>query len=136
MRKKWFLAGLLLPLVFMLSACDVSQMSTLPDLSKPYVGIYECERAMLGGEDMTEKFDYIRLELSYGGEFELTYRAQDGNEGGFSGTYEASAEKGEITLNAQSGILRKSFTFPMENGSILIDLPFGGKLLHAEFRLP
>lgn len=128
--------GLLFPGLLCFSGCDVSEMSTLADLSKPYTGFYECEKILYGGEDMTDRFEYIRLELSYGGEFELTYRSKEGNEGSYDGTYEADTEAEEITLQMQYGFVSKSFTFLMEGGSIFIDLPVHGKLLHAEFTTP
>ena len=136
MRKCLYLLGLLFPSLFLLSACNVSEMSTLADLSKPYTGFYECESISYGGDDMTDRFEYIRLELAYGGEFELSYRGKEGGEGSYGGTYEVDTEAGEITLQMQYGPVSKSFTFLMESGSIFVDLPVHGKLLHAEFTAP
>ena len=136
MRKCLYLLGLLFPSLFLLCGCDVSEMSTLADLSKPYVGFYECESMLYGGEDLTDRFEYIRLELGYGGDFELTYRGKERNEGSYGGTYEVDTEAGEITLQMQYGFVSKSFTFLMGSGSIFIDLPVHGKLLHAEFKAP
>lgn len=136
MRKIVYFLGLLFSGVLLFSGCNVSEMSTLSDLSKPYVGFYECEQIQLGNEDMTERFDYIRLELSYGGEFSLTYKSKEGNEGGYGGTYSADTGAHKITLNANVGQMRKSFTFPMENGKIYADYMLRGKLLHAIFSAP
>lgn len=135
MRKILLFTGMLVSCLT-LSGCDVSQMSTLADLSKPYTGFYECESILYGDDDMTDRFEYIRLELSYGGEFELSYRSKEGNEGSYGGTYEADTEAEEITLQMQYGFVSKSFTFPMKSGSIFVDLPLHGKLLHAQFTTP
>lgn len=135
MRKVLFILCMLFPCA-LFCGCNVSEMSTLSDLSKPYVGFYECDKVQLGGEDMTEQFDYIRLELDYGGDFSLTYRSTDGNEGGYQGTYETDTEAGEITLRAKTGLVSKSFTFPMEKGKIYVDYMLNGKLLHAVFSAP
>ena len=35
----------------------------LTDVTKPYLGEYECKQATLGEKDCLKKFDYIRLEL-------------------------------------------------------------------------
>ena len=71
--RKLLLTGVSLVLcLFLLCGCNVSRMSTLPELSKPYAGLYECEKVTLGGEDFTDRFEYLRLELSYGGEFRLS----------------------------------------------------------------
>lgn len=136
MRKCLYLLGLLFPGLFLLSGCNVSEMSTLSDLSKPYVGLYECEQIQLGNQDMTDRFKYIRLELGYGGEFELTYQTKEGNKGGYEGTYSADTGAHTITLSAKTGFVRKSFTFPMENGKIYADYMLQGKLLHAIFSMP
>lgn len=136
MRKCFYLLGLLFSGLFVLSGCNVSEMSTLSDLSKPYVGLYECEQIQLGSKDMTERFEYIRLELTYGGDFELTYRSREGNEGGYGGTYSVDTAAHKITLTANAGFVRRSFTFPMENGKIYADHTVQGKLLHAVFSMP
>ncbi len=119
-----------------LCACDVSQMSSLYDLSKPYLGFYECESISLGGEDYTEKFDYLRLELGYDGTFELSYREKSGGKGGYNGTYQVDSEAEEITFSAKYGLMQKSFTFPMKKGRIYVEYMLGGKLLHAVFSMP
>ena len=136
MRKGLFLTGLLCACVMCMTACDVSEMGTLSDLSKPYTGFYECESIYLGGDDYTEHFDDLRLELGYDGKFELSYRDKNGGKGSYRGTYSADPEAGEITFSAQMGLARKSFTFPMEKGKIYVDYMLRGKLLHAVFAAP
>lgn len=120
--------------LFALCGCAVEDMSSLPDISRPYAGLYECEELSLSGEDMTKKFEFVRLELGYGGEFKLLYRTASGNEGGYSGTYKM--KENEITLSVKQGALRRSFTFPVEKGCILIDYNLYGRLLHAKFKMP
>ena len=118
--------------LFALCGCAV-EPSSLPDISRPYVGMYECEELSMGGEDMMEKFEFVRLELGYGGEFRLVYRTASGNEGGYSGTYKMTDK--DITLTVERGILHRSFTFPVVEGGILIDYNLQGKLLHAKFKM-
>ena len=138
--RKSFLKGFLFLTLFCvllaLCGCGVSQLSTLPQLAKPYLGVYECEKVTLGGEDYTEKFDSLRLELSYGGEYSLTYKIKNGAEGELRGTYEADPETEEITFHGKAGFAEKEFTFPMKQGKIFVDYSFGGKLLHAVFSAP
>lgn len=122
--------------LFTLGGCDVEEMSTLPDLSRPYAGFYECEKLLLGGEDVSKEFEYLRLELGYGGEFTFTYRGTDGNEGTYRGKYRVDMQKGEISFTSGHGLKSSAFTFPMRDGCVFIDLTFGGKLLHAEFSFP
>ena len=111
-------------------------MGSLSDLSQPYTGIYECEKLTLGGDDVSTKFEYVRLELAYGDAFTLEYRTAEGGEGSYGGTYKMDPQKGELTLSANTVLKTVSHKFPVKNGTILVDLNFGGKLLHAEFKMP
>ena len=40
-----------------LTGCSVSDMSSLTELSRPYVGEYACEELRLGEEDMLCRFE-------------------------------------------------------------------------------
>lgn len=136
MRKSLFLFGFLFAFVMLTSACNVSEMSTLADVSKPYVGMYECELIQLGSEDYTERFEYLRLELKYGGDAVLSYKEKEGGSASYRASYSADPEAGEITLSAQIGLSKKSYTFPFKKGKIYVDYPMQGKLLHAVFAMP
>ena len=139
MRKKLFVAILLTMLcaLFVLCACEkVEDMGSLSDLSKPYTGEYTLKKLSLGGEDYMDKFDSVKLTLTYDGGFKLTYKEKDGQSGSYAGEYKVSTERKEITLFSQAGLRTVKRTFPMEKGSILIDLNLGKKLLHAEFAFP
>ncbi len=127
---------LLLCLALTLSACDVAQMSTLPELTKPYAGVYKCESIILGGEDMTEKFSKLDLELRYNGTFALSYEDEWGGKGEYHGNYSVDGEAEEITFTARTGVRNVSFTFPMVKGRVFVDYRLGKKLLHAVFAMP
>ncbi|MDE5548102.1 MAG: hypothetical protein K2J30_03810 [Clostridia bacterium] len=127
---------MLLCLALTLSACEVAEMSTLPELTKPYTGVYKCESLTLGGQDMTEKFPKLELELLYNGTFSLSYEDEEGGEGEYHGNYAVDAEAEEITFSAKAGLRNASFTFPMVKGRVFIDYRIGGKLLHAVFAMP
>ena len=114
----------------------MSAMGSLPELSKPYVGVYECEELSLGGEDMLGKFEKIQLELEYKGDFTLSYETLEGVEGEYEGEYEVSIENEEIKLSVTSSGAEKEFYFRMEKGEILLDYNLDGKLLHAVFTMP
>ena len=139
MKKKSFVVLFLTLLCALLlfSACEkVEDMGSLPDLSKPYTGEYTVKKLTLGGQDYTENFEFLKLTLKADGQFMLNYKEKDGQSGGYSGEYEVSTEKQEITFSSKAGLRSVKRTFPMEKGSIFIDLNLGGKLLHAEFAFP
>lgn len=120
----------------LLCGCDTHEMSTLPDLSKPYTGVYECTELTLGGEDALERFDYVRLELKGNETFALSYRTAEGNEGGVDGEYQMDLERGEVTLSKKTLLRTVSHTFAVEKGTIYGDVNVSGELLHAEFAMP
>ena len=122
--------------LLLLGGCNVSEMGSLPELSKPYVGVYECEELSLGGEEMLGKFEKIQLELEYKGDFTLSFLTLEGMEGEYEGEYEVSVADEELKLSMTSAGAEKSFYFRMEKGEILLDYNLGGKLLHAVFTMP
>ncbi len=137
MRKKMFCAGLCLCLMlFSLCGCDVSSMTTLAEVSRPYTGEYSCKSLTVGGEDRLDDYDYVRLTLSRDDTFEVAYRDNKGKEGAYKGTYEMDASGESITFTVRVGFIPVHRTFPVENGSIFMDLRLRGKLLHAEFSFP
>ena len=66
----------------------------------------------------------------------MSYKEEKGQSGSYQGEYEVDLEKQEITLSSKAGLRTVERTFPMENGTIYIDLKLGTKLLHAEFAFP
>ena len=119
-----------------LCGCDVREMSTLPELSKPYTGVYECTQLSLGGEDTLGRFEYVRLELKGDETFALTYRTAEGGEGGMEGEYKMDVERGEVILTKKTLVRAVSYVFAVENGAIRGDMNLNGQLLHAEFMMP
>ncbi len=136
MKHQIFAAFLLLAAALSFTACDAEEMGTLGDLTRPYAGFYECEEIALGGEDMTEKFEKLSLELRHDGSYALSYRMTDGNEGGYTGSYSIDEEKGRITFTGKQGTRSSSFSFPYEKGAIRMEYNLFGTLLHADFRMP
>lgn len=118
------------------AGCDVSAMSSLTEISRPYTGEYRCEKLLLGGKDELDRFEWVKLNLAYGGKFTLRYRGAEGNEGSYAGEYEVSPTGETITFSAKKGLRKLSQTFPVQKGAIVVDWTFGGKLLHAEFCMP
>ena len=104
----------------------------LTDITKPYLGEYECKQAVLGEKDCLEKFDYIRLELSEDGQFKISYREANSKKQTIKGTYEYDDEKQSIQLKmGVGGIIHRSF--PLREGVIYITIPFKMKSLILQF---
>ena len=60
MKLKYSFCAGLAAMLFMLPACG---NGSLKDITKPYLGEYECKNATLGERDYVEEFSFIRLEL-------------------------------------------------------------------------
>ncbi len=119
----------------LLAGCDVSSMTTLPEFSEPYIGLYECTALTLGGEDLLPRFEKLRLELQKE-DFVLTFRPRSGEEGAVKGSYSVSPEGDEATFRIRLAGRDYVRTCRREKGAIYIDENVGGRLLHAEFRFP
>lgn len=117
------------------SGCSVDEMSSLPEITKPYTGVYECESLMLGGRDFLPHFEKLYLELEPSGSFALHYSA-DGRKGGYEGKYERNEEEQTITFYSYVGRRAQAYTFPMQKGKIYVEYNLGGQLLHGVFAAP
>lgn len=117
--------------LILFTGCDVREMSSLRDVAKPYVGEYQCEKMTLGGDDVLQNYEYVRLKLSYNGKFTLFYRDKNGRKGEYGGEY--SFAENSITFTAKNGTEESSKSFPYKKGTVYIELPTDGKLLLAEF---
>lgn len=114
-----------------LTGCSVSDMSSLTELSRPYVGEYTCEELRLGEEDMLDRFEYVRLTLGPDGDAQLTWRTMEGGEGETLLHYEM--HEGSITLSKAGRM--GAYTFPVEQGAIVITHNIIGRMLYAKFRM-
>lgn len=118
-----------------LCGCDVSEMSTLPEFSRPYAAVYECDELTIDGEDELDRFDVLRLELNAKGEFALSWKTKEGAKGEQRGEYDFRQEENRIVFTAERGGRKVRRGFPYEDGKIYIDLNLLGRSLHARFSL-
>ena len=126
--KLSFCAGLV-ALLFSLPACA---NGSLGDVTKPYLGEYECKSATLGEKDYAQDFSFIRLELKKDDAFTLYYNAKNGQKGQESGTYVYDEQKETLTLGfGELGILKRKF--PIKNGEIFVTIPIGNQTLSMLF---
>ena len=44
---------------------------TLTDITKPYLGVYECQSAQYNDKDLLENFSYIRKKILINREYEI-----------------------------------------------------------------
>ena len=108
------------------------QSRALPDITKPYLGEYECKIARFGGNDLLEEFSYIKLELKADNTFVLRYKAEERSEKTETGKYKYDNKNKEITFTLdRSRIFKRKF--PLEKGVIYVDFPIGTKQILLTF---
>ncbi len=116
-----------------LAGCEAEDLGSLEALSRPYAGVYHCERLLLAGVDVTEDYR-LSLELAYGGEMTVSYKTKYGQQDEWSGRYEVDETREEITMSVGEGSRTMSRTYRMEDGAIVVEENFLGRSLYAEFR--
>ena len=100
----------------------------LKEITKPYLGVYECKSAQLGDEDLLKNFSHIHLELKKDGEFVLYYGDKKGRKDRAHGKYVYDATKQTITLTLSDGNCFQR-TFPLQKGQITVTFPVGNRQL-------
>lgn len=126
--KKGWVCLLILVSALCFSCCA---NTSLKDITKPYLGEYECKSATLGEMDMLNAFSYIKLELQADDRFLLTYKTKHGETGRQQGAYKYDGEEKSLILSMEGGAYKRSF--PIDKGTIDISLPIGGKQLYLQF---
>lgn len=111
--------------------CSVSQMSSLRELSRSYVGVYECRALYAGGADLSAGATFT-LTLEYDGRAVFSLR-RGGERRTFVCRYRAEPETGRIAFGTDDGPFR---TYVMENGEIRMCAFAGGRALYAVFARP
>ena len=125
---KFFILSLLLSWTTFFSGVKDSKLS---DISKPYLGEYECKSAQIGSLDCLKQFSYIRLELEGDGAFCLHYQEKGGKKKEYKGNYVYDKDKNTIEFVDESGAFRR--TFPLNDGTLTVFLPIGEKMLILQF---
>ena len=106
---------------------------TLTDITKPYLGVYECQSAQYNGKDFLEDFSYIRLELEKDECFTIYFQEKDRKQRKAKGKYHYNTQRETITMYTQdfASIKRE---FPLQKGVLLVEFPIGGKTAFLKFK--
>ena len=101
----------------------------IKEITKPYIGTYECERLMFGGEDCTEKFVYFRVELTGDGQFIVRAKDKKGKKHGGAAAYRAEDEEGKFVLFQKRFVSTKKIPFEIHGGEKTLSTRFGPKMV-------
>lgn len=106
----------------------------LADISRPYLGTYECETFRLGSEDKLDGFDFIRVELTTDGTLNLSYRPKGGETKTLPLAYEYDRESNMLTVYAKWGTIKTDKKFTLQNGEINASFSLGKYNVTAKFK--
>lgn len=101
----------------------------LKEITKPYLGVYECTEARFGERDCLERFSYIKLELKADETFLLHFCEQGGKKQMQEGRYHYDHTRGVLRLEG-GGMKRE---FPLEKGILTVVIPFGERTIGLKF---
>ena len=105
--------------------------SKLDDISKSYLGEYECKRAQFGNVDYLKRFDYVRLELQDEENFTLYYQERGEKKREVKGKYTYDKESKTLTLKGEKGDICRECS--LEEGVFTLSFPIAGKILILQF---
>lgn len=125
---KSFIIGGLAALMSLFPNVNKSQLG---DMSKPYLGEYECKKAQLGSVDCLKRFNYVRLELKDEENFTLYYQEKGEKKKQVKGKYTYDKEKKTLTLKGEAEAICRECS--LEEGVFTISFPVGGSILLLQF---
>jgi hypothetical protein len=131
MKRKQIKSSLLSGVISLLLIAPGFRASGLKEIAKPHLGVYECTEARLSETDYLSAFEYIRLELKPQDEFVLYCKKKGGREYREEGEYQYDRRRGVIILSGVGNILKREF--PLADGKIVMEIPFGNKNLFLGF---
>ncbi len=132
MRKGYIKSSILAGIAALLFSFSALKTGSLTDITKPYLGEYECKSATYGNKDMLEDISSVVLELKADNTFVVHYKDKRGKRREETGTYEYDAEKNTFRFYWKGkGELKRDF--PLEKGSIRGSVKMGRKVLSIHF---
>ncbi len=105
----------------------------LKEITKPYLGVYTCEKATLGDSDFLRYFKKISIELKADESFFLTAQPKVGRKIAAGGGYRYDEDADCFLLKAESRRNLPEGRMQTEKGKLYIYARYGKKLLFAVF---
>lgn len=122
-------------LPFLLALINVASLTGLKEVSKPYLGTYECEYLRIGEENILDKFDYVRFELNPKGIYKIEFKDKNGVKGVYRGHYSFDEKNDLIVIDENIFGKRVSKSFSARSGEITTNVLYGDTLLSIKFKI-
>ena len=120
---------LLVGILSLLSVFSGSDIGGLKEITKPYLGVYECTEARFSQQDYLTRFDKIELELKADETFTLYYCEKGGCVHKETGRYRYDPEQECIMLDGS--IFKRKF--PLKEGTLTLYFTIGKEVLTLRF---
>ena len=104
----------------------------IKEITKPYLGVYECKSIQIADQELLSKEQKVVLELKKKGVFTLYYQTADGNIRRLDGKYKYEEKTQQIQLLWEGNNFFKQ-RFPIKNGKIIFQYQLGTRLYRAIF---
>ena len=101
----------------------------LKDITRPYLGFYECKKLFFGKKNILKQFKYITVELTANGEMVLRYKLKAGKKGESRCDYVYDEESGKIAVVSEKGLMGLSCDATLQKGKMTVFSKFGNKNL-------
>ena len=125
-------SGLIATLGALLFSFATLKSGSIRDVNKVYLGEYQCETIMLGGEERLDEFRDMVLELRQDNQFELRYKLKNGYKGKQTGSFVYDDQKQTLMLT-MGGNGEWKREFPIKKGRIHVSVPIGNEILYIRF---
>lgn len=135
--KRFRLTGAFCVLVCVLSlffAVGAKKEESVKEIAKPYIGTYSCERILFGGEERTEEFSRLSVELKANGTFTLSATDKRGRKYSGGGEYVYDRESDEISFFSPIPYALSGGKMYLERGALRLVSRYDDKLLLIFFK--
>lgn len=131
-KLKSFLFGFALFLTPIQSSAALP--NTLTQITKPYLGMYECTQLLLDGENKLDEFKYIKIQLKHDGDLVFTFLDKKGMKGESSAQYEYDEDRQALAVYSSLGGKKLKREFPLKNGEIFVHIIYETKTIMMKFQ--
>ncbi|MBR2646423.1 MAG: hypothetical protein IKD47_02565 [Clostridia bacterium] len=132
MKKAIVKSSILAGLMGLLLCFSGLKDSKLTDITRPYLGEYQCERATYGSKDYLDTYTDIRLELKSDNTFVLTALDKTNKKKTIKGKYSYDEKKQTLTMRwGKGGFIRRKI--PLNGGELCLTIQIGNKTLVMNF---
>ena len=129
------LKSILLGCAFFLSPIQTAAQlpNSLTQITRPYLGTYECKQLLIDGESKLDDFEYIKIELKSDGEMSLYFLDKAGKKGNACAKYEYDEKSQMLTAYTSLGGQTLKRSFPLKNGEIFVHVIYETRTLTMKF---